>query len=387
MTLPTVYASRVADAVPDLAAIDLHHHEVMHRVRASGPVVWVAALDGWVVLSRDTAVTVMRDAVRFTVDDPRFSTAQVVGPSMLSLDGAEHRRHRDPFAAAFLPAVVTTRDGAAIDATARRLVAELRPAGQAEFRRQLAGPLAVAVAAGALGLGNVPVVDLLGWYDLIVAAVDGVSRGESVSSTGVAAFESLAGALRSAADNPSSLLAEVATALTDDELVANAAVFLFGGIETSEGMTSNLLHHLLAHPEQWAAVSADRSLVEAAVEESLRLEPAAARVDRYATADVELEGASIRERDLVIVSLAAANRDPQHFPDPDRFDLRRANNRGHVTFAQGPHACIGAQLARLETRAALNAVLDLLPGIELVGPVETTGVIFRKPVALNATWR
>ncbi len=381
------YAARVPEAAPDLAAIDLHHHEVMHRLRSSGPVVWVDALDGWVVLSRDAAVAVMRDAVRFTVDDPRFSTAQVVGPSMLSLDGAEHRRHRDPFAIAFMPAVVTPRDGAAIEATARRLVADLRPAGKAELRRQLAGPLAVAVAAGALGLDDVPVAELLGWYDLIVAAVDGVSRGEVVSSPGVAAFESLAGALRSAAANPSSLLAKVATTLTDDELVANAAVFLFGGIETSEGMTSNLLHHLLADPEQLAMVSADRSLVDAAVEESLRLEPAAARVDRYATADVELEGASIRERDLVIVSLAAANRDPLHFPDPDRFDTRRTNARSHVTFAQGPHTCIGAQLARLETRAALNAVLDLLPEIRLVGTVATTGVVFRKPLTLNATWR
>ena len=97
----------------------------MHRLRAEGPVVWVAALDGWVVLSRDVAVAVMRDAVTFTVDDPRFSTAQVVGPSMLSLDGAEHRRHRDPFAAAFMPAVVTPRDGPGIEPAARRLVAAL----------------------------------------------------------------------------------------------------------------------------------------------------------------------------------------------------------------------------------------------------------------------
>lgn len=348
---------------------------------------WVATLDGWVVLSRDAAVAVMRDAVGFTVDDPRFSTAQVVGPSMLSLDGAEHRRHRDPFAAAFMPSVVTLRDGAAIEATARRLVTELLPAGRAELRRQLAGPLAVAVAAGALGLDDMPVAELLTWYDLIVAAVDGVSRGQSVSPSGAAAFNSLAGALRLSAENPSSLLKEIAASLTDDELVANAAVFLFGGIETSEGMTSNLLHHLLADPDQWAAVSADRSLVDAAVEESLRLEPAAARVDRYATADVELKGASIRKRDLVIVSLAAANRDPQHFADPDRFDIHRVNSRSHLTFAQGPHACIGAQLARLEARAALTAVLDLLPGIALVGPVETTGVIFRKPLAVHATWR
>ena len=381
------YPARVADTAPDLVAIDLHHHDVMHRLRAEGPVVWVGALGGWVVLSRDGAVAVMRDAVRFTVDDPRFSTAQVVGPSMLSLDGSEHRRHRDPFAAAFLPSVVTPRDGPTIEAIARRLVAELRPAGEAELRRQLAGPLAVSVAAGALGLHDVATVDLLRWYDLIVAAVDGVSRGEPVAEVGLAAFEALARALRAATRNPSSLLADAAAVLTDDELVANAAVFLFGGIETSEGMTGNLLHHLLADPDQCAAVAADRSLVDAAVEESLRLEPAAARVDRYATADVELEGALIRERDLVIVSLAAANRDPLHFADPDRFDIRRVNSRSHVAFAQGPHACIGAQLARLETRAALTAVLDMLPNIELTGPVETTGVTFRKPLALHATWR
>jgi len=374
----------VAD--PDLAAIDLRHHEVLHRLRTNGPVVWVPALGGWVVLSRDLSITVMRDAATFTVDDPRFSTAQVVGPSMLSLDGEAQRRHREPFAAAFMPAVVTPRDGPAIDSTARRLVAALQPFGHAELRRDLAGPLAVAVAAGALGLDDVPVTELLDWYDLIVAAVDGVSRGEPVHPSGAAAFISLASALRAAAAKPGSLLAEVSSRLSDDELVANAAVFLFGGIETSEGMTTNVLHHLLADQQQLAAVRADASLVDAAVEESLRLEPAAARVDRYATTDVVLAGAQIHERDLVIVSLAAANRDPAHYPDPDRFDVRRHNSRSHVAFAQGPHACIGAQLARLEARAAIRAVLDLLPAVELAAPVQTTGVIFRKPVALHVRW-
>ena len=380
------YAAHVHEPAIDLQAIDLHHHEVLHRLRGHGPVVWCQPLDGWVVLSRDLAVAVMRDAATFTVDDPRFSTAQVVGPSMLSLDGDAHRRHRDPFADAFLPAVVTRRDGAAIDATARALVAALRPTGRAELRRQLAGPLAVAVSAGALGLDDVPVAELLGWYDLIVAAVDGVSRGRAVSIAGAAAFDSLAAALRAAARRPSSLLADVALVLDDEELVANAAVFLFGGIETSEGMTSNVLHHLLAHPLQLQLVRDDRSLVDAAVEESLRLEPAAARVDRYATRDVELAGAGIGESELVIVSLAAANRDPGHFPEPDRFDLQRPNSRSHLAFAQGPHACIGAQLARLQTRAAVHAVLDLLPALALAEPVATTGVIFRKPVALHAVW-
>ncbi len=131
---------------------------------------------------------------------------------------------------------------------------------------------------------------------------------------------------------------------------------------------------------------ANRALIDTAVEESLRLEPAAARVDRYATADVDVAGATIRRGDLVVVSLSGANRDPEHFAEPDRFDLRRVTPRTHVTFAQGPHACIGAQLARMETRAAIAAVLDLLPDVHLAGDVHVAGAIFRKPVALPATW-
>jgi len=135
------------------------------------------------------------------------------------------------------------------------------------------------------------------------------------------------------------------------------------------------------------AVKADRSLVPGAVDESLRLEPAAGRVDRYATADVELGGAPIRRGDLVIVSLTGANRDPAFFADPDRFDLRRPEVRSHVAFAQGPHACVGVHLARLETTAALEAALDGWPGLRL-DPEATapTGVVFRKPRMLPVRW-
>ena len=301
-TLPRVTAEGT-----DLTGLDLRHHQVLHSLREHGPVVWLPSIGGWVVLSRQLAISVMRDAATYTVDDPRFSTAQVVGPSMLSLDGAAHRRHREPFAAAFLPAVVTPRDGPLITEQAHRLVRLLRPRGRAELRRELAGPMAVAVAAAALGLDDTPVSALLGWYDLIVAAVNEVSSGGTASREGGEAVSSLAAAVRRAACRPDSLLARIAQQMSDDELVSNAAVFLFGGIETSEGMTSNVLHHLLADPTQLEAVRAQPALVDSAIEESLRLEPAAARVDRYATADVELGGVLIRRRDLVVVSLAAAN--------------------------------------------------------------------------------
>ena len=365
---------------------DLAHHRSVEAVRAVGPVAWVDSLGGWLVVSRDIASSVMRDDVTFTVDDPRFSTAQVVGPSMLSLDGAEHLRHRAPFADPVRPAEATARYAHTIEHTARAIVQSLRPAGAAELRRELAGPLAVAVASHVLGVDHVPPAELLAWYDLIVAAVSSVSTGGDVSPAARAARDSLGQAIEQAMRRDGTLVALAASSLEPAEVASNAAVFLFGGIETSEGMTANVLHHLLANPAQMQQVVDDRSLVDAAVEESLRLEPAAARVDRYATSDAEVGGVTVRRGDLVVVSLTGANRDPDVFDRPEAFDVRRANLRSQVAFAHGPHACIGAQLARLQTRAAVSAVIDLLPDAVLVEPVEVRGAIFRKPVALEATW-
>ena len=371
----------------DLAVLDQHHHRVLAALRRQAPVVWVPILDAWLVVSREAAITAMRDDETFTVDDPRFSTAQVIGPSMLSLDGSEHSRHRDPFASRFRAAEVVRRDTEVVDSLARRLVEALAPKGAAELRRELAGPRAVSVAAGAIGLDGVPVEQLLSWYDRLVAAVGEVSLGAEVSDDARKAYHALAGELLRSSNAPGAWLADATENLTAEEAIANAAVFLFGGIETSEGMTTNALHHLLADTHLLDTVRHDRTLVDAVVEESLRLEPAAARVDRYATVDTVLSGVEIKAGDPVFISIAAANRDPEHFAEPDRFDVHRAQARTHLAFAHGAHLCIGAALARLQTRAAINAVLDLLPGVQLAGPVETRGTIFRKPISLHASWQ
>jgi cytochrome P450 len=163
---------------------------------------------------------------------------------------------------------------------------------------------------------------------------------------------------------------------------------MFGGIETTEAMITNALLHLFRHPAQLALVRDDFSLLDGAIEESLRLEPGAAVVDRYATRDTVLGPAAIRRGDLVTVSLAGANRDPAVFPDPDRFDVRRENARLQLAFAHGPHHCIAAHLARLETRIALHRLLERLPGLRLDPdhPAAVRGLVFRKPSALNMLW-
>jgi cytochrome P450 len=374
------------------AALTLEHlhddpHPYLARLREAEPVSWVPALGGWLVTRRDLCVEVMRAAEAFTVDDPRFSTAQVVGPSMLSLDGAEHRRHRDPFAAAFRLPEVRERFTKMVEQQARNLVVGLAPRGSAEIRRDLAGPLAVGVVAAALELLDVDPATVLGWYEEIVAAVDRVSAGGEVGASGHQAVESLARHVARTIAEGDGVLARATATLTTPEVVSNAAVMMFGGIETSEGMTTTLFWHLLTNPDQLAALRADRSLGAAAVDESLRLEPAAARVDRYSTGDTELAGASLHNGDLVVVSLSAANRDPAMFPNPDHFDLARTNARSHLAFAQGPHACVGIHLARLETQAALEAVLDGWPGLAMGDDSSPpSGVIFRKPRSLAVRW-
>ncbi|MBO0826636.1 MAG: cytochrome P450 [Streptosporangiales bacterium] len=376
-----------------LADLERDPYPVLARLRAEEPVAWVPALGVWLVTRHDLAFRVLRDARTFTVDDPRFSTARVVGPSMLSLDGPEHARHRRPFAAAFRPAEVAQRFAGFVEAEADRLVTGLPPAESAELRRGLAGPLSVAVVAEVLGLDDTDAATVLTWYDAIVGAVADLTAGRDPGPAGAAAAAGLRSHVEAtlAGRRSASLLVDAASGdggLRTPEVVSNAAVLMFGGIETTEGMIANAAVHLLTAPDRLALVRSDPGLLPAAVEESLRLEPAAAMVDRYATRDVDLGGAAIRRGDPVTVSITAANRDPAVFPEPDAFRPGRDNVRRHLAFAHGPHFCLGMDLARLETVVALRTLLTRLPGLRLASdsPRDAVGLVFRKPPAVRVRW-
>jgi cytochrome P450 len=380
-------------AAASLEELEADPHPLLRRLREHEPVSWLPALGGWLVSRRDLALEAMRDPETFTVDDPRFSTGRVVGPSMLTLDGAEHDRHRDPFARPFRLDAVRERFTALVLAETERLIDAIEPDGRAELRRGLAGPLAATVTAHALGLEGTNAATILGWYDAIVDAVTRVAGGDEVTRAGRKAFAALGSRIEPLLDrDPRSSLGAAAAGevggLTHDEVVSNVAVLMFGGIETTEGMIANAILHLLAHPEQRALVEDDPALLPNAVEESLRLEPAAAVIDRYATRDVQLGDAPIGKRELVTISIAGANRDPDVFPDPDRFDVRRENARHQLAFAAGPHVCIGMHLARLEAHTALGRLLDRLPGLRLdpAHPSAPRGLIFRKPPTLHVVW-
>lgn len=363
-------------------------HQTLAAARELGPIVWVPVLDAWIVTDRSTAIAVMRDPERFTVNDPRFSTGQVLGPSMLSTDGDEHRRHRGPFVDWFASRSELAALTDWMNVEAVRLVETIKGDGHGELRTAIAAPLAANTLARLLGLDPPGAEQLLTWYREIVAAVQAITAGEPVSDAATHAYGELRDAILVATDaGRAASLTAAQQMLGDDDLAANAAVILFGGIETSEGATANAFWHLLTSPELHAAVMGDPDLVPAFVEESLRLEPAATNVDRYATTDVTIGDTTIPAGSYVIVSLAAANRDPRAFPEPDTIRLDRPNPRQHTTFALGPHACLGIHIARAQTIAAVDAVIrglpDLALGRDAVGP---RGLVFRKPIAVTAAW-
>jgi cytochrome P450 len=245
----------------------------------------------------------------------------------------------------------------------------------------------VGIVASALGLRAVDAATVLAWYRDIVEAVTAISAGAEPSPAAAAAMSALSAHVRAGLrESSDSVLRDATATLDEGEIVANAAVMMFGGIETTEGMITNTILHLLDNPDAAAAVRSDPSLTAAAVEESLRLEPAAAVIDRYATEDITVGGAEIGHNDLVRISITGANRDPAVFPEPDRYDLTRANLRSQLAFAQGPHVCIAMDLARLETRVAVSAVLTSLPGLRLAGRVAPSGLVFRKPATLAVAW-
>ncbi len=384
------------------ASITLDHlsgnvHPHLARLRTTEPVSWLPALGGWLVTTRGLAIEVLRDVQTYTVDDPRFSTAQVLGPSMLSTDGEEHLRHRAPFIPPFQQAAVRNDFEDWTASEAHRMVEALLadPCKRADLRASLAGPLAVAVIARALGLLNANPDQIMDWYQSITVGIEGVNAGQIVGDdTRLAVAELRREVDRTVQNAASSMLAGVAKdgSLSATELFSNTAVLMFGAIETSEGMTSNALLQLLTNPTQIKALTGNRDLVANAVEESLRLEPAATLVDRYTTRDVVLAGAAIAAGDLVTVSLAGANRDPSVFTDPDQYDVHRDNAHLQLAFVKGPHVCLGLHLARLQTIAAVNAVLDLMPNVMLdlsssqEGFESVRGLVFRKPERVPVRW-
>jgi len=176
--------------------------------------------------------------------------------------------------------------------------------------------------------------------------------------------------------------------MSDEEIVTFLRTFLNAGSETTASALGSLFWHLLNNRDQFELVREDRGLIAAAIDESLRLEPPLGMTWRLCVKDVELGGVEIRAGSPVAVCIAAANRDPRHFRDPDRFDIRR-REEAHITFGFGRHVCLGQHVARMELSVAVNKFMDRLPNLRLdeEAPVpHERGFLFRSPGSLPIRW-
>jgi cytochrome P450 len=337
------------------------------------------------VTSHKLAQQVLTDSARFSSAGYATTMGQVMGRTILQMDPPEHARHRALVARAFRARVLDRWNDTIIGATVGELIDAFAGDGQADLIPQLTFPFPVRVIARILGLPesdwprflrlSTQLIGLMRNWDRAVAA-SGELRGYFA--------DIIADRRRNTRDDLVSQLIEAEVdgrRLGDDEIYPFLLLLLPAGAETTYRSSSNLLFGLLSHPDQLNAVRADRNLVAQAIEEALRWETPLLTIARTATEEVELGGVRIPPGGFVAVSLGAANRDPERYPDPDAFDIFREDKQ-HMSFGDGAHKCLGMHLARLETRVLLNAVLDRLPGLRLDPAAEDAhihGLLFRSP--------
>jgi cytochrome P450 len=376
---------------------DLEEHGrvgALDRLREAEPVSWVPALGGWLVTSYPLARNVLARTTDFTVwAEPNLVRASL-GVMMLTSDPPEHEHQREPFDEPFRMRSVQGRFEERVSARVERLLDGLAPRGSCEFAVEFAAPFAIGVAGDILGLSLDDVPKIQGFYEAFAGAMtyDGDPEPQRRADAARGAFnEILLGELARVREQPdgsitSAVVNDPATALTDDAIVAQLRVILFGAIETVESMVVNAVLLLLQHADQLDAVQADPSLVPNAVEEAMRLIPPVAFIERWTPAPTTLGDVELGRGEFVGVSTLAANRDPEVFERPLRFDVRRENARHHLAFSFGVHHCLGFNMARLQGPIAVQAILARLSGLELVEVPEPHGFAFRRPPQLRLRW-
>ncbi|MBV9157744.1 MAG: cytochrome P450 [Acidobacteriaceae bacterium] len=360
-------------------------YPLFKRLRDNDPVHWDPFLHAWVVTRYEDVVNVMLRCSADRTPKPEqleamgmmaelTPIAQVMVKQMLFMDAPSHTRLRALCAVAFTPARVAALKEHIQD-IANRLIDRVLDSGRMDVIADFANPLPAIVTAELFG---VPVEDhqkLKDWSTDFAEMLGNFQHNSDRARRALRSTESLLEyfqtAIREQKRNPraglvnSLLSAEVdGSRLTEEEIVANLIVTMVGGQETTTNLIGNGLVSLLNNPDQLELLKNDASIWPSAVEELLRYESPSQHTARLAPEDMLLGDKTIQKRQAVIAVFAAANRDPERFPDPDKLDLRRTNNR-HVAFAWGPHYCFGAPLARLEGQIAFEAMLRRLPNLKL----------------------
>jgi len=389
---------------PDVLA---NPYPLYRRLQEEDQVHWDPYLHAWIVTRYADVVTVL---LRFSADrtptPERLAEmglskigpiAQVMVKQMLFLDPPAHTRLRSLASQAFTPARVAVLRKH-IQEICNSLIDRVVSKGKMDVIRDLAAPLPAIVTAEMLGVPMEDHEQLKDWSADFAEMLGNFQHNPDHVPKVLRTVDDMTAYFRSAIRQQhikpreglvrSLMTAEVAgDHLTEEEVVANSIVTMVGGQETTTNLIGNGILSLLRNPGEMERLRSDYSIIPSAVEELLRYESPSQHTGRLAPEDVELGGKLIRKKQAVIAVMAAGNRDPARFPDPDRLDLTRQDNR-HLAFGWAAHFCFGAALARIEGQVAFESMLRRLPGLTLEpGPLKwRTNLGLRGLLALPVTF-
>ena len=362
-------------------------YPLFHRLRREDPVHWDPFLHAWVV----TRYAEVQEVLHTFSADRTYSPQQLkdlgisqLGPVaelmmrlMLFMDAPNHTRLRALASKAFTPARIETLKSHISDIV-KRLLDAVEDKSEMDVIADLGEPLPSIVTAEMLGVPVRDTVQLKQWSTNFAEMLGNFQHNPEHAPLMVKTVKEMQQyiheAVREIRRNPreglihSLLTAEVeGDRLSEEEVVANTIVTMVGGLETTTNLIGNGVLTLLRNPDQMAKLRNDLTLIPSAVEEMLRYESPSQHTARLAPCDRELGGKQIRKRQAVIAVMAAANRDPERFPDPDLFDITRQDNR-HLAFGYAAHYCFGAPLARVEGQIAMDALLRRFSNLRLSEP-------------------
>ena len=330
----------------------------------------IGDMEQYMVFGYDTILKVLTTPETFGNEEAFIHTlGRSFGRTVTVMDPPEHGKFRKIFQKAFLPNVVSKWGETIVDPVVDRLMGGFIDRGSADLVEEFTHhyPFQVIYSQLEIGREQSSVFHKLAIAQLLSSI--GAPQGDEASGKLGAFFQALLDQRRA---NPGSdLVSHLATVEADGERLPDEVLIAFlrqlmnaGGDTTYRG-TSVLLTGLLTHPDQLAAVNADRSLIPQAIDEALRWEGPVLSTIRYVRHDTELDGVHLPKGSILNVVLGSANRDPAKYENPDQFDIFRDRKVRHMAFANGPHVCIGQHLARVEMTRALTAILDRLPNLRL----------------------
>lgn len=342
-------------------------------------------------VSFDAVNTVFRDGRVFSSAPYDKTIGLFMGPTILAMEGKKHRDHRNLVSAAFKSKALARWEPAVVRPICNALIDEFIDTGQADLVRQFTFEFPTRVIAELLGL---PAEDLPVFRKRAVELISYHVNYERAFEASAALKDYFVEQIEQRKSNPTEdIIGDLVSAEIDGEKLSDEAIYSFlrlllpAGLETTYRSSGNLLYLLLTHPEQFAAVQCDRELIGQAIEEGLRYETPLTTVQRFTTQDTELEGVEIPARAVVAVCIGSANRDERRWERSEEFDIFR-KHLPHISFAAGEHTCLGLHLARLETRVALECLLNRLTNLSLLtdGDPHIHGQPFRSPTALPVTF-